>query len=369
MDRSLYITLLAYSVTMLFMYLLFSILSPFLAVLVWAGAIGIITYPLYEKLIARCHGREIVAAVLMMAALVLALIIPLLGLIFSLTREAAQAYQYLERVSSGTSGLVLTDILNHPVMVLLREKIRPLTGPLDLDLNEVVLPAIKKGVSYILNYSTGIVKNFLAFLFKLGLMLITLFFIYKDGKRFLDRFWLVIPIGETLRSAISSTVVRVLGAVMYGVILTCLLQGTLGGLGFWVAGLPSPLLFGTLMAICALIPLIGTALIWLPGAIYLLTQGQTLHGMLLIAWGVVVVSGIDNIIRPLFISGKAKLPILVIVFGVLGGILAFGLTGVVAGPVILAIIMVFFDACRKAPPPACQREEDGYGHQSAEGNP
>jgi predicted PurR-regulated permease PerM len=139
---------------------------------------------------------------------------------------------------------------------------------------------------------------------------------------------------------------------MYGVILTCLVQGTLGGLGFWVAGLPSPFLFGTLMAICAPIPLIGTALVWLPGAIYLLMQGQMLHGLLLIAWGVLVVSSIDNIIRPLFISGKAKLPILVIVFGVLGGIWAFGLSGVVAGPVILAIIMVFFDACREATVPA-----------------
>ena len=352
MDRTLFITLLAYTVTVLFMYLLFSILSPFLAVLVWAGAIGIITYPLYEKLLARCHGHEIAAAALMTTAVVLALIVPLLGLIFSLTREAALAYQYLERASSGASGLALADILNHPVVAFWRERVVPLTGSLDLELNEMVLPAIKKGVASILNYSTGIEKDFLGFLFKLVLMLITLFFIYKDGMHFLQRFWLVVPIRETLKTTMSATVTRVLGAVMYGVILTCLVQGTLGGLGFWVAGLPSPFLFGTLMAICAPIPLIGTALVWLPGAIYLLMQGQMLHGLLLIAWGVLVVSSIDNIIRPLFISGKAKLPILVIVFGVLGGIWAFGLSGVVAGPVILAIIMVFFDACREATVPA-----------------
>jgi len=139
----------------------------------------------------------------------------------------------------------------------------------------------------------------------------------------------------------------VLGAVMYGIVLTCLVQGTLGGLGFWVAGLPSPILFGALMAICALIPIIGTALIWLPGALYLLMHGQTMYALLLIAWGVVVVSGIDNIIRPLFISGIAKLHILIIVLGVLGGILAFGITGVVAGPVILALVLVFFEESRQ----------------------
>jgi predicted PurR-regulated permease PerM len=349
MDRALFTTLLAYTVTVLFMYLLFAIFSPFLALLVWAGAIGIITYPFYEKLLARCRGREVAAAALMTTAVVLALIIPLLGLIFSLAREAALAYQYLERASSGTSGLALADILNHPWVAAWREKIRPLTASLDLEANEMLLQAIKKGVAFILNYSSSIVKNFLGFLFKVTLMLITLFFIYKDGRRFLQRFWLTVPLREPLRTAINATVIRVLGAVMYGVILTCLAQGALGGLGFWVAGLPSPLLFGTLMAICAPIPFVGTALIWLPGAIYLLIQGQMLPGLLLIAWGALAVSSTDNILRPLFISGKAKLPILVIVFGVLGGILAFGLSGLVAGPVVLAIIMVFFDAARETP--------------------
>lgn len=354
MDPALYKTLLAFSISVLFMYLLFSILSPFLGVLVWAGAIGVITFPLYEKLLARCRGREIIAAALMTTAVVLALVIPLLGLIFTLSREAAFAYQYLERASSGSSGFALTDILNHPLLAIVQEKAKPFTGSLNVELNEMVLPAIKKGVASILNYSTGIVKNFLGLVFKLVLMLITLFFIYKDGMQFLQRFWLVVSISENLKTTIGETVTRVLGAVMYGVILTCLVQGTLGGLGFWAAGLPSPFLFGTLMAICAPIPLIGTALIWLPGSIYLLMLGQTLHGLLLIAWGLLVVSGIDNIIRPLFISGKAKLPILVIVFGVLGGILAFGLSGLVAGPVILAIIMVFFDAGRKVTHPSDQ---------------
>ncbi|HBG06730.1 MAG: AI-2E family transporter [Geobacteraceae bacterium GWC2_58_44] len=346
MDLSLLKTLLAYSVTMLFMYLLFAILAPFFALLVWAGALGIITYPLYERILDRCRGHEIAAAALMTTAVVLALIVPLLGLIFSLSREAAQAYQYLEHASSGASVMALGDMMNHPMVDRWLEMITPLTGPLDL--TEMVLPAIKKGVASILNYSTGILKNFLGFLFKLVLMLITLFFIYKDGRHFLRRFWLIVPIGGQLKATINTTLIRVLGAVMYGIILTCLVQGTLGGLGFWVAGLPSPFLFGALMAVCAAIPFVGTALVWLPGAIYLLMQEQILHGLLLIAWGMLVVSTIDNIIRPLFICGRAKLPFLLIVFGVFGGILAFGLSGVVAGPAILAVIMVFSDACREA---------------------
>lgn len=347
MDRTLFITLMTYSVAMLFMYLLFTILSPFLALLVWAGAIGIITYPLYEKLLRRCHGSETRAAALMTTALVVALIGPLTGLLFVLSREAALAYQYLERTNAGGAGIALGDLLHHPAVTPWLEKLRPLTSSLNLELDSMVLPAVKKGLASMLNYSTGIVKNIFGFLFKLILMLVTLFFIYRDGRHFLRRFWLVVAIGEQLRATIVATVTRVLGAVMYGVILTCLVQGALGGLGFWVAGLPSPFLFGTLMAICAPIPFVGTALVWLPGAIYLLMQGETLYGVLLIVWGVLVVSSIDNILRPLFISGRAKLPILVIVFGVLGGFLTFGLSGVVAGPVILALVMVFFEVYRE----------------------
>lgn len=347
MDRSLFTTLMAYTFALLLLYLLYSILSPFLGTMVWAGAIGVITFPVYDRLLTRCNGREIATAALMTGVVVLAVILPLIGLIFTLSREAALAYQYLENVTASGSNLALSNILNHPAVIPWLERIRQLTSTLNVDLDAMLLPAVKKGLAAMLNYSTGILKNFFVFLFKLVLMVITLFFFYKDGARFLERFLLVVTIRDELKKTIIETIKRVLGAVMYGIVLTCLVQGTLGGLGFWVAGLPSPILFGALMAICALIPLIGTALIWLPGALYLLLHGQTIHALLLVVWGVVVVSGIDNIIRPLFISGIAKLHILIIVLGVLGGILAFGITGVVAGPVILALFLVFFEETRQ----------------------
>jgi len=346
MDRSLFTTLIVYTFAVLLAYLLYTVLSPFLGTLVWAGAIGIITFPLYEKLLTRCKGHEITAAALLTAAVVLAVILPLVGLIFTLSREAAIAYQYLENATANGYSVALSDLLHHPAVIPWLERVRPIASSLNLDLDAMLLPTVKKVLAATLNYSTGILKDFFSFIFKLVLMVITLFFLYKDGAQFLERFWLVVAIRAELKVGIIETIRRVLGAVMYGIVLTCMVQGTLGGLGFWVAGLPSPILFGALMAVCALIPIIGTALVWLPGAIYLLMNGQTMHGLLLIAWGVLVVSGIDNIIRPLFISGIARLHILVIVLGVLGGILAFGITGVVAGPLILALVLVFFEESR-----------------------
>jgi len=237
MDRTLFTTLIAYSATLLFIYLLFTILSPFLAMLVWAGAVGVITFPLYKRLLARCNGREITSAALMTTAVVLALVVPLVGLIFTLSQEVAAAYQYLERVTSGAAGFPPAETPNPPALAPWPGRPRNLTGSRDLELEPMILPAFKKGLAAMLNYSTGIVKDFFGFLFKLTLMLITLFFIYKDGSRSLQAFWQVVPIGERLRDTITETGSRGLGAVMFGVNMTCGVQGTLGGRGLRGAGM------------------------------------------------------------------------------------------------------------------------------------
>ena len=346
MDRTLFKTLLAFAGAVLFLYLLYAILSPFLALMIWAGAIGSVTYPLYLRLLARCQKREIICAGLMTTAVTLALVLPMIGMMIALSHEVAIAYHYLERLTAGSDGMTVDRLLQHPLLTPLLERLQPLIGPFNLDLEGILLPALKQGLSVLLNYSTGVVKNLLGFVLKMVLLVITLFFLYKDGAYFMQRCWQLLEFNQQLQARIVDTVGRVLRAVMYGVILTCMVQGTLGGLAFWATGLPSPLLFGTLMALCAPIPFVGTALIWLPGAIYLLTQGQTAAGISLIIWGALIVSSIDNVLRPLFISTNAKLPILLIVFGVLGGFLAFGLSGVVAGPLVLAVVLVFLDAYR-----------------------
>jgi len=343
MDRKLYSTLLVYTFTLLMCYLFFTVLAPFFSTIVWAGAIGMATYPFYNRLKKLCRNRTLIPACIMVLLVAFALIAPLAGLIFTLARETAVAYQYLENISSVSLETTITNILRHPVIAPWLDEIQTITESLDLDVVGVLLPTAKKWGASLLNFSSGLVKDFLGFLVKSVFMLIILFFIYLDGAHFMQRFWAVTGVTEKLKISVTETVERVLTAVVYGILLTCVVQGILGGLGFWVAGLPSPLLFGTLMAVCAPIPFIGTALIWLPGAIYLLISGKTFAGIMLIVWGLAVVSSIDNVIRPLFISGKSRLPILVVVLGVLGGLLAFGLTGVVAGPIILALFLVFFN--------------------------
>jgi predicted PurR-regulated permease PerM len=177
-------------------------------------------------------------------------------------------------------------------------------------------------------------------------MVMALFYIYKDGEVLLEKFWSVVPIPDENRTVVAGTVKRVLSAIVYGIFLTCLVQGLLAGIGYWLFDLPLPLLFGALTAVAALIPVVGTALIWVPAAGYLLMGGKVSQGLLLALWCFALVVPADNLIRPFFISGRGQLSLLVVALGLLGGLAAFGFLGIILGPLILALFGAFLDIYR-----------------------
>jgi predicted PurR-regulated permease PerM len=162
----------------------------------------------------------------------------------------------------------------------------------------------------------------------------------------LERFWSVVPFPEENRTVVVGTVKRVLSAVIYGVFLTCLVQGLLAGIGYWIFDLPSPLLFGALTAVAALIPFVGTALVWVPAVGYFLLEGEVSRGLFLFLWCFALVVPADNLIRPFFISGRGQLSLLVVALGLLGGLAAFGFVGIVIGPLVLSLFRAFLDIYR-----------------------
>lgn len=366
MDRRIFFTLMTFTFLLGFLYLVYTVVSPLLDTLGWAAVIGITTFPLYRRLRNRLSGRETLAASVMTPAVVLTLVIPFVGFLILLGGETTSVYQYLERATSGGTPLFMEKLLHHPRLAPLVARFKPALDSIDFDLQATVLPALKQAASYLIGYSTAIIKNFFLLLIKLALMVVSLFFLYRDGESFLGKILSVMPLAEGDTDMLRHTVKRVLSAVVYGIFLTCLVQGLLGGLGFWFCGLPSPIVFGALMAVAALIPVVGTALIWRPGALYLFLQGEVLKGIILMVWGALAVGMIDNLIRPVFISGKAHLPILVIAIGVLGGVLSLGPLGVVAGPIVLAVFLAFFDIyARRVFPGETESPEKGVGEESA----
>jgi predicted PurR-regulated permease PerM len=174
------------------------------------------------------------------------------------------------------------------------------------------------------------------------LMLFVLFFMLRDGPRIAQAFVRMLPIETHLRGKLWRHLIDVTRAVFMGIGLTALVQGTLLGIGFAIAGLPSPLVFGVLGVLFALVPMVGTTIVWVPAALWLLSQDQPYYAIFMVAWGVVVVGAVDNVLRPILISGRSEVPTLAVFIGVMGGLSAFGFIGLFLGPIVLGLLVALF---------------------------
>jgi predicted PurR-regulated permease PerM len=367
MDRKVFWALVAYTFALLFLYLLYRILVPFSVPLVWAAVIGIATFPLYERLLQRFRGRDWLASTVMIVLVILVFVLPMAGLVVLLSGEAADAYKLLEEAGVG-QGVIMEKLAIHPSVTRWIARAERILRPLGVDVATSLLPAARQAIGSLLGIATDVAKNILISLLYLVAMLVVLFFIYKDGGRLEREFWEVMPLRDQDKTVLREKLSRVLKAGVVGILGTCLVQGLLGGIGFWIGGLPSPALFGSLMAVASLIPFVGTALIWIPEAIYLLLAGNTAKGIFLLVWGGLVIGSADNIVRPLLIGGKGEMPVSVMALGAIGGFAAFGLIGVVIGPVLLSLFLTLFEFYKAgafgAPepvPPSRGPEGDGGG--------
>lgn len=314
--------------------LAFQVLQPFIVPVIWAVILAYVTWPMHERLVRWCGRRRALAAFLMTLLLSSAIILPLVWIALLLKAEALPFYR---------------EVLPRLATVQLPEFIAelPLLGP---RLQEILAQvskdpsAIDTAVRNFLSQSSVEISALLGGagrnLVKLVTAMVSLFFMYRDGEHFasqvermLEQFFGRARVQHYL-DAIGNTV----KAVVYGIVLAALAQGTLAGLGYWVAGLPVPALLGLLTFLVGLVPFI-VPFMWGSASVWLYLTGETAAAIGLAIWGLTAVSWIDNIVRPLVISGATRIPFLLVLFGVLGGLAAFGLVGLFIGPVILAVIM------------------------------
>lgn len=346
MDRKVFFALVAFAALLGYLYLVFAILGPFLRSLAWAIIIGLATFPLYRRLRNRLGHRHLLSAAVMTPAVMLVFVLPVVILILLMTQEVVGIYEILEQEVAEAGPLTFDHLQDFPVVRELAERLQPYLEQFGLSFREAVQMGTGKVMGFLLDYSSAMIRNSLAFTVKVILMVMALFYIYKDGEILLERFWSVVPIPGENRNVVAGTVKRVLSAVIYGVFLTCLVQGLLAGIGYWVFDLPSPLLFGALTAVAALIPFVGTALVWVPAVGYFLLEGEVSRGLFLFLWCFVLVVPSDNLIRPFFISGKGQQSLLVVALGLLGGLAAFGFVGILIGPLVLSLFRAFLDIYR-----------------------
>jgi predicted PurR-regulated permease PerM len=325
-------------------YLVYQLAQPFLAAIGFGAVLTVITFPLYERLRRRLGGRDGTAAALMVLLVLLLLVIPALGLIGTLGQQATDVYRWGEKAAG--RDIPVQSILDrlhsyrdHPYLGRLVEWVRPQLEAFAADANQTVPAGLKSVIGAVTGMLTSVLANVLTFLLNLILSLAAMGIFYVRGESLLGEVASLVPLPRERSRELMARLGEVTKAVVKGIGLTCLAQGALGGLGFWVAGLPSPLLFGVVMAFAALIPIVGTAIVWLPGVLYLIFTGQTAWGVGLLLWSALVVGNIDNVLRPLLIGGKAGMPLPLLIVGILGGLFSYGLKGLVIGPLVLTVLL------------------------------
>ncbi|MDP3878112.1 MAG: calcium-translocating P-type ATPase, PMCA-type [Methylobacter sp.] len=325
------------------LWLGFMVLREFLLTLVWALIIAYVAWPAYRPLRQRFNGKAGFSAALMTAIIATVVFMTLYWLAFMLQDELKTAYQTLSSDFKQDS-FRLPDALTR--IPWLGDTAQHWLDQLTDDRAAVL--------SQFANWAQQWSGEFAKFLggiggyfMKLGVVLVTVFFCFRDGEEMVKQLHkgLVQFLGKYqdvyLQAAGHTT-----RAVVYGLVLAALGQGLLAGLGYAVAGVQAPVLFGVVTALLAMVPM-GATLVWLPLGVMLLLTGQHWQGAGLLLWGFFAVSTVDNVIRPLVISGAGRIPFLVVLFGVLGGLGTFGAIGLFLGPVILAVLLSVWKAWLK----------------------
>jgi predicted PurR-regulated permease PerM len=324
-------------------YLVWRIVSPLWQPLAWALMLGSLLAPLNLRLANRLGGRNRLASAITLLAAVLLFILPVAAVAGAVAAQAAQLLRKLEpqMQDMGHQGMSL-DLGRLPWLETPLAWIDANTTISLAQLQGWLLEGSKRLLESLMTSGGTFVMGALGTAVSFMLMLFVLFFVLRDGPALAQKVVQMLPIEGRRRARLREHLVDVTRAVFLGIGLTAIVQGTLVGVGFWIAGLPSPLVFGVVAALVALIPLVGAGLVWVPGALYLAAHGDYGHAIFLAAWGAIVVGLVDNFLRPMLISGRADVPTLAVFVGVMGGLAAFGFIGLFIGPIVLGLLVALF---------------------------
>jgi len=332
----------------------FWLFRSFLKPLAFAAVIGVGFYPLYLRIRRIVRGPNKSALVTTLAVLLI-FILPALLIASTAGAELIKAARYLGDRSTQEGGVVA--YLGQKQQSALRwlgKYVR--VEELGLEDASANLPGQVSKI--LLTAGTHLLGGLAGFTGNAILTFLILFFVFRDGKGTIENIISILPMSRDhavrLLTGIRDSVV----ANLYGILAVGLTQGLLSGAAFAILRVPSPLLLGLTTAVCSLVPIVGTMLVWLPAAVYLMATGHLWKGIILILWGSLVVGTVDNIIRPLVIGSKVELHPLLLLFALLGGLQVFGFIGIFIGPVVLSVIAALADMVREElsaslnPPPS-----------------
>ena len=323
-------------ITVIVFYLCYLLVRPFVPALAWALAIAVVAYPLHSWIQRRLKRKSLVAGitVLVVTATVLA---PAVFIVHHATNDAVRsAENFKGALSDGQlrSKLERNELVAEGIAWI--EKRVNVGSQLDRSAESIL-----GGVKGIVTGSVQVVTGLLITLF-------LLYYFFRDKDRILRTLRDSAPLSPREADYVFRKVGDTITAIVYGTLLLAFVQGALGGIMFWILGLPSPLLWGVVMALLAVLPVIGAAFVWVPAALYLmLAEGSWEKALILVAWGSIAVGLVDNVLYPLFVKNRLRMHTVPVFIAVLGGLVVFGMAGIVLGPVILAVAVALAGVWRR----------------------
>jgi predicted PurR-regulated permease PerM len=332
-------------------YVLYKIFAPFFNALSWAAFLAFLLYPVNLRLRRRLRGPGRAALVITVLTPIVVLL-PLSGLSVEFIAQVSGIVRVLQQRARELDIKSFSDLQQFPWIARANGWLQAHVGISADQVQTWVISATQELLQRAAGFSGSFFLGALGSIVAFSIMVCLLFFFLRDGDVMSERARGLIPLDEERKERLFRQLSNVTRAIVLGITMTALVQGVLVGIGFAIAGLASPLVFGVLAALLSMLPVGGAAIVWVPAVGWLLSQGRWGFAIFMLAWGMML-GGAESVLRPLLISGRARISALAIFVGVLGGIPAFGAIGIVVGPVVLSLVLALIEFAEE--PPEIQR--------------
>ena len=315
-----------------------ALIVPFFEPILWATTLAILFQPVQKLLLSRVNERVNLAALITLLIILITVIVPAMFLSIAVAREAIDLYQAIANGEVDISGPLSWAQSAWPSLM---ERSEGLGLNLD-ELKEKLSSSALQGSQWIASHLFAFGQNTLRFAVMFFLMLYLLFFFLRDGKQIVDTIVRVLPIGDEREHFLLAKFAEVSRATIKGTLVVGMVQGTLGGIMFALLGIESAVFWAVVMTLLSILPAVGSALVWLPAALILIANGMIIKGIVLIAFGALVIGMVDNVLRPILVGRDTKMPDYLILLSTLGGLAMIGISGFVLGPVIAAFFLAIW---------------------------
>jgi predicted PurR-regulated permease PerM len=339
----------ALAVAALLAYALYKIFEPFFSALSWAMFLAFLLYPVNLRMRRRLHGSARAAGLLTLLT-PLVILLPLAALSVEFVAQVSTLVRVLQQRAQQLDIRSFSDLQRFPWIARANSWLEARTGITADHVQSWIVSGsqdlLQRAAGFSGSFVLGAVGSIVAF----SIMLCLLFFFLRDGDAMCARARTLIPLDDARKERLFHRISGVTRAIVLGITLTALVQGALVGIGFAIASLASPVVFGVLAALLSMLPVGGAAIVWVPAIGWLLYQGRWGFAIFMLAWGLML-TGVESVLRPFLISGRARISALAIFVGVLGGIPAFGTIGIVVGPVVLSLVLALIEFAEESADP------------------